>query len=126
MKAATTLMQQLFTRRRIMVMNKEKIIDKLEELGWYVSTWEDSYVEIETSSPAGEDLIVDFNPNQIWRDLEENSDSFDREEHVLMWLRQREEGVSGIPDLDALYEDAKDIEQMYKALADAFYDCERM
>lgn len=42
MKAATTLMQQLFTRRRIMVMNKEKIIDKLEELGWYVSTWEDS------------------------------------------------------------------------------------
>lgn len=109
-----------------MVMNKEKIIDKLEELGWYVSTWEDSYVEIETSSPAGEDLIVDFNPNQIWRDLEENSSSFDREEHVLMWLRQREEGVSGIPDLDALYEDAKDIEQMYKALADAFYDCERM
>ena len=109
-----------------MVMNKEKIIDKLEELGWYVSTWEDSYVEIETSSPAGEDLIVDFNPHHIWKDLEENSDSFDREEHVLMWLRQREEGVSGIPDLDALYEDARDKEQMYKALADAFYDCERM
>lgn len=45
------------------------------------------------------------------------ADGFDYEEHVRLWLNAKESGVSGVPDLDILVEDAHNIAEMLEELA---------
>lgn len=52
-------------------------------------------------------------------EVRDYSDSFDTEEHVHNLLDAKENGVSGIPSLKELVEDADAIQGMLEELADA-------
>ena len=106
-------------------MNK-KIIDALDAHDFCVCSNEiqgGEYVaELETYSPAGEDVIV-----VIWHDgtiagfaraFREYANSFDADEHAESWIEHR--GENGCPSsIRALIEDAEVLQQMLDDMADA-------
>lgn len=99
---------------------QEKVIDVAEELEWSV-TIENNWFEFEKHSPAGEDFIFSINVSslkQFQEYLTEFHETFDRENHVFELLEAKRNGFVGVPDLDTLVEDSKDIENMLKELAE--------
>lgn len=101
---------------------------------WYVSKYADysnlkeSYLEFTGSSPAGEDISfsIDFDASklpceqiqEIIDDLGSYYECFDTEEHVTMLLEAKNSGLSGVPDVETLVEDAKEIDDMIRQLSD--------
>ena len=99
---------------------KKKYIDVLEKLGWSVIDYtDDGRVEIESSSPAGEDLVICVDVKDFPMSVAEYSTNFDVDEHVEMWLEARQNGTAGVPPARILVHDAEDIEKMLLDLADA-------
>ena len=99
---------------------QEKIIDIAEELDWRVSV-ESNCFEFEKYSPAGEDFIFSIIATSLRKfqeNLKEFHETFDREDHVFELLEAKRRGFAGVPDLDTLVEDSKDIENMLKELAE--------
>ncbi len=105
-----------------------KDIQTIEKHGWTLLSIEeqgnDVIVEIENSSPLGEDLVED-----IWLEDGDSmegaaykwADSFDVDDHVSIWVEHR--GENDVPDsIEDLVEDAKDIQRMICDLARAFGD----
>ena len=104
----------------------EKIIDALEAHDFAVCSNEEQgeeyAAELETYSPAGEDVIV-----VIWHDgtiagfkraFREYANGFDADEHAESWIEHR--GENGCPSsIRALIEDADAIQQMLNDMADA-------
>lgn len=99
-------------------------IDAVEELDWSCKD-AGSDVELENWSPAGEDLIIYVDKGQWVEDLFDNYQYFDKEEHIKMLLDAKANGFRGVPDIDTLIEDADDILQMYKELADKVAEAAR-
>ena len=99
-------------------------IDAVEELDWSCKD-AGSNVELENWSPAGEDLIIYVDKGQWVEDLFDNYQYFDKEEHIKMLLDAKANGFRGVPDIDTLIEDADDILQMYKELADKVAEAAR-
>lgn len=98
---------------------QENVIDVAEEMDWRVYI-ENNYFEFEKHSPAGEDFVFSVFGNslkQLQENLKEFSETFDREEHVFGLLEAKQNGFAGVPDLDTLVEDSKDIENMLEELA---------
>ena len=101
-----------------------KLLDVAEGLEWSVHIDEDCW-EFEKFSPAGEDFGFEIpingktTPEDLVREVRLYADGFDTEEHVKMWLGAKENGVSGVPDLKTLVQDADDIVEMLNELADA-------
>lgn len=103
----------------------EYIVDVLEDLGWqYLSAdkYDDGqYYEIESTSPAGEDLCetIWVKPNEtIAQAFRRHADEFDADEHAEMWIQCR--GKRGVPDsVRVLIDDAEAIEKMLAELASA-------
>ena len=95
----------------------EKQIEICEGLGWKVMDCGDT-TELENHSPAGEDIIVTLDNDNIPEDALGEYDSFDEEDHVRMWLNAKER-VSGVPDMKTLVEDAAAIKEMLRQLAEA-------
>ena len=96
-------------------LNK-KIIKAIETLGWVVREYKEEY-ELETCSPAGENLIETISKKedfltQFWN-LYHN---FDEDEHIEMWVNVRHH-VSGVPSIRTLVQDSESITEMYKELA---------
>ncbi len=105
-------------------MNNSKINDKyinvLESLDWSVcGYYADGRAEIEKYSPAGEDFIVCIDVSALAESVREYAADFDPEEHIEMWIEARRNGVSGIPSIRELVEDANDIQGMLYELAEA-------
>ncbi len=103
----------------------EKLLEKAEELGW--SYWEDENggVELETSSPAGEDFSFYVHDKEnLAEEAREYANDFDTEEHVRGLLNAKAEGFAGVPDVKTLVKDADDIEKMLCELADALEEVE--
>lgn len=99
---------------------QENVIDVAEELDWCVDV-EKSCFEFEKYSPAGEDFIFSIFGNSLKEfkeNLKEFSETFDREDHVFELLEAKRNGFAGVPDLDTLVEDSKDIESMLEELAE--------
>lgn len=103
--------------------NKEVLIDYLESRNWSVNELENKtpneiWFEIETHSPAGEDLVEDllFSPNlkSFLKELANLYYCFNEQEHVKMWLEA--DHVDGVPDVFVLVDDAKAIKEMYRDL----------
>lgn len=105
-----------------------KDVQAIEKHGWTLLSIEeqesDIIVEIENSSPLGEDVVED-----IWLEAGDSmesaaykwADSFDVDDHVAIWVEHR--GKDGVPDsIEDLVEDAKDIQKMICELARAFGD----
>lgn len=115
----------------------DELIDAIEsndDLEWYVSKYADysnlkeSYLQFNGSSPAGEDISfsIDFDASklpceqiqEIIDDLGSYYECFDTEEHVTMLLEAKNNGLSGVPDVETLVEDAKEIDDMIRQLSD--------
>jgi hypothetical protein len=100
---------------------KEKLIAKLEELGWGVYITEDGW-EFSQYSPAGEDFdaYIPCNPDDLHdlhRELTEYVNDFDPEDHAAMWY-----GTNGAPSLAVLMKDALDIKEMLEELEEVIRD----
>lgn len=115
----------------------DELIDAIEsndDLEWYVSKYADysnlkeSYLEFTGSSPAGEDISfsIDFDASklpceqiqEIIDDLGSYYECFDTEEHVTMLLEAKNNGLSGVPDVETLVKDAKEIDDMFRQLSE--------
>lgn len=89
----------------------------IEDLGWKIYDAGD-YVELGQYSPAGEDFNFPVNKDNIVQHINFYAYNFDVDEHIEMWVEARSNGVSGVPSTRELVEDAKDIKEMLKTLAD--------
>ena len=97
----------------------EKVVEAVEALGWKVSESED-FVEFSNCSPAGEDLCEEYAKDEDILDWAlDLAAGFDQEEHVEMWIKAKRNGVSGVPSIRDLVEDADKIQDMYNDLCDA-------
>lgn len=96
----------------------ETLKQKVEELGWTVK--EDRFTwSFQQHSPAGEDLYEECNKDEDILDWALNlADNFDADEHVEMWVEAKHSGVSGVPSIRELVEDADEIQKMFNELCD--------
>jgi len=99
-------------------MNKT-YLDTCEGLGWAVCVSENGYVELEKTTPAGEDFCFSVESETFVDCIGEYAASFDQDEHVEMLIMAKQGGLSGVPSVRVLVKDAQDIEDMLHELADA-------
>ena len=95
-----------------------------ENHDWRVTVCDDGTIELETSSPAGEDLIVTVEAENFVDNVKAYAASFDPEGHVEMWVAARRSGTRDVPSPFALVEDAKAIDKMLQELAQALFAAE--
>lgn len=99
---------------------------KAEALGWVID--EDKVCGVFTfrqGSPAGEDYSFDLYADDDFSDgvaaaVRRVYDDFDIDEHVGLFAEASMRGESGVPKLSILVDDAKEIDEMLRTLADAF------
>ena len=101
-----------------------------EQLGWKVSYSEqknskggtDKIASFYQHSPAGEDFGFDCfykDADDLETEIVKAYDDFDLDEHVEMWIEAKHNGVSGVPDVVTLVDDARDIDDMLACLHSA-------
>ncbi len=96
---------------------KKSLVKTIENLGWIIHECGDE-LELEQSSPLGEDFFFSVSKNNAAREIAEYAANFDEEEHAELWIDGR--GTRGIPSsIRALLDDAADIQEMLNDLADA-------
>lgn len=88
-----------------------------EKLGWNIRDNCDGSVEICQYSPAGEDFSFTVDRKKFVDDVKFYYDNFDVDEHIEMWVKARDCGVSGIPSVRRLAIDAEEIDSMLQDLA---------
>ena len=97
-------------------MKKKRFISICETNGWNVTDDGDELM-LQQYSPAGEDFVFyvsgDCDPMEVFRYAED----FDPEDHVELWLGAKNNGVSGVPTLFELVDDAIAIQSMLDDLA---------
>ena len=107
------------------MISEETITMIAEELGWTVEFEKECAAEFRQYSPAGEDFLFYVEASTmdgIVNEVDSYADDFDVEEHVKMWLDAKYNGISGVPEITDLVQDAKDIKQMLFDLAEALKD----
>ena len=99
--------------------NYQKLVEIAEKLDWNVSLSDDQ-IELESYSPAGEDLVFYIENNEhLGQQIFEYAENFDEDEHIEMWLEAKRNGTSGVPSVRELVHDAEEIQKMYDELAEA-------
>lgn len=88
-----------------------------EELEWEVIECDDGTVDLETFSPAGEDVVVTVPMKNFPEEIRAYHIGFDPDEHAEMWLEAKRNGVGGVPSIRRLIEDADAIDSMLEKLA---------
>ena len=99
----------------------KKYIDICEELGWTVHEY-DGFAELESYSPAGENLVftVHFSEDSCFAEsVKDLAADFDMEEHVRGLLESKKNGFPGVPDMFTLVDDVRKIDKMLQGLASA-------
>lgn len=97
---------------------KDLLEEAANELGWIVYRYDNDW-EFEKWSPAGEDYVATATGEDVAADLRSLADNFDPEDHVMMWLEAKQNGVKGVPGLRELVDDADAIKDMVGELATA-------
>lgn len=97
----------------------EKYSEVFEKLDWmYSAIYQNGDIELETWSPAGEDIVFDVNADNLVYEVRCYANNFDVDDHVLMWAEHR--GENGVPNsIRELLDDAESIQDMLNELADA-------
>lgn len=68
----------------------EKLFEGCENLGWSVSEDQEAgTVELESYSPAGENLVVTVEKENFSEKVREYAEDFDIDEHIEMWVEAR-------------------------------------
>ena len=94
----------------------ENELERLEKIlygDWSVSDVGDAY-EIETSSPAGEDIVEYLYKEDIVESARKIAENFDEDEHVEMLLNAKAGGFQGVPSARVLVQDAEEIKELYE------------
>lgn len=97
-------------------MLHKKVKHVLESRGWCFTETPAS-LEIAKHSPAGEDFTftVDNSPSTLIGQIVKYVDEFDAEGHATFWVTEGS-GMSGVPSLRVLLQDADDIQSMLNDL----------
>lgn len=103
-------------------MIEQKYIDVIESLGWNVlDDPNDTGVELQQKSPAGEDFVFYTDTADFPKGVIEYARCFDPDEHVELFVKHR--GEDGCPGtIRELVDDAEAIKKMLQELADALND----
>lgn len=89
-----------------------------DDLNWRFHRCSYGSGELESWSPAGEDIVFDIEGKDIPAEVAEYAEDFDPDEHAEMWVEHR--GRGGCPStIRELVDDADAIKEMLKMLADA-------
>lgn len=97
---------------------EQKYLDVLERNGWNVLYEEgDSYVEIEKTSHAGEDLVFDIEIEDFPHGVAKVAEDFDVDEHVATLIGASRSGFPGVPSPRILMDDAEATKEMLHTLA---------
>lgn len=115
-----------------------KAIEDNPDLDWDVSKYTDysnlkeSYLQFDGYSPAGEDISfsIDFDASKLpCEQIQEIIDNlgsyyecFDTEEHVALHIEAKNNGIAGIPDVETLVKDAKEIDVSLENLSEFVND----
>lgn len=108
----------------------KNIVEVAENLDWSVIDIRDcgftvtdgTQLEFEKYTPAGEDFsftVSGDSPENMIEEIKSYSANFDTEEHIAGWIEAKRNGVSGVPSIKELVEDADAIENMLRELAEA-------
>ena len=110
-------------------MKLSKVFDIIDECGWciYKDNYKDAqtgkfYVELSQGSPAGEDFSFGVwyqDAKDLVNEIKDYAEDFDTDEHVEMWIEAKRNGVSGVPSVSTLVEDAEEIQEMLDDLVTA-------
>lgn len=96
----------------------EDLQTAIENHGWNITAYNDSYWDISQFSPAGEDFFFTINHNNsVKKAIEEISqyaNDFDVDEHIEMWVeaRQIDNNRLNVLSIRRLAEDAESIQEM--------------
>lgn len=99
------------------------LVQKAADLDWSVII-EDRCWEFEKYSPAGEDFCFCLHGTDIVGELQKYYDSFDPEEHIMELVEAKRNGLSGVPSIRVLCDDADAIDNMIYELLQAFIEVE--
>lgn len=101
----------------------DRLQETCEKLGWkFTHDKKNGTIELRKYSPAGEDFGFTVSDKNPIKEILEAYCSFDIEEHVEDWLDAKLKGVSGVPDVVTLVDDAKEISNMLEELKDKCCD----
>ena len=88
-----------------------------ERLGWNVTVYGND-VELEQSSPAGEDFCFTASKKNFAQSIKEYAENFDADEHAEMWVENMHT-VRGVPQsIRTLIDDADAIQEMLTELSE--------
>ncbi len=104
-----------------MKMTFDEFVDYMDEKWGFnctrcVNIFETSII-FEKETDAGEDFSFSANQFNLIDDIINVANDFDINDHVYMWLDAKRNGVSGVPDVVTLVEDAKAIQEMLDDIA---------
>ena len=100
-------------------MTDEKRFENVCECNGWRWHKSDDCITISQYSPAGEDYCITvMNSEDFVQEIRDRADNFDLDEHVLLWLEAKRNGVAGVPDVEALTRDARDLQRIIAKLAD--------
>lgn len=95
-----------------------------EKLDWSVTDTGDGNIELEKYSPAGEDFSITVGAEGFVDNVKAYAASFDKDEHIEMWIKARSSGTRGVPSTRELVKDAEAIDKMLQELAAALQEAE--
>lgn len=100
---------------------RKKLLQAVEKCGWTVET-EGGDITLLNFSPAGEQLVITISTRALPREAVDKivnyANNFDVDEHVEMWVQAKASGVKGVLPITTLCEDASEIAEMLKTLAE--------
>lgn len=96
----------------------EDLQTAIENHGWNITAYNDSYWDISQFSPAGEDFFFTINHNnsvkKVIEEISQYANDFDVDEHIEMWVeaRQIDNNRLNVLSIRRLAEDAESIQEM--------------
>lgn len=73
-------------------------------------------------------MIIDFDAEDQCRSFRDSLESyyedFDIDEHIEMWVEAKRNGVSGVPSISELLDDAREIDVMILKLSQTLHEME--
>ncbi len=94
------------------------MFDEIEKLGYSVNR-DGNSVTLTNYSPAGEELIITLyldSEDEVTLQLYKLYNRFDEEDHAYELLNAKKQGLSGVPSMRELIDDAVAISEMYGQL----------
>ena len=93
-------------------MDNLQIKNIIEKLGWCIYFDDCGCCDIRKVTPAGEDFGFYINLDNFVENIKKYALDFDVNEHIKMWVEAKGNGVSGVPSVRELVEDADAIKEM--------------